>query len=104
MEWNAVVCTSVCIKPHLQQDCAVASPSNAGQLKKSSRTIRYNRPFQAAKKERAMQQQFDVFVASLTTFWTQLPGFVPQLLAALLLLFVGWLLANLARPGGTKRP
>lgn len=49
-----------------------------------------------------MQQQIDVFVASLTTFWTQLAGFVPQLLAALLLLFVGWLLANLARTGVIK--
>ena len=44
-----------------------------------------------------MQQQIDVFVASLTTFWTQLAGFVPQLLAALLLLFLGWILANLVR-------
>lgn len=44
-----------------------------------------------------MQQQLDVFVASLTTFWTQLAGFIPQLLAALLLLFLGWILANVAR-------
>lgn len=49
-----------------------------------------------------MQQQLDVFVASLTSFWTQLAGFVPQLLAALLLLFVGWLFANLVRTGVTK--
>jgi hypothetical protein len=49
-----------------------------------------------------MQQQLDVFVASLTSFWTHLAGFVPQLLAALLLLFVGWLLANLVRTGVTK--
>src|SRR4030066_1047998 len=49
-----------------------------------------------------MQQQLDVFVASLTSFWTQLAGFVPQLLAALLLLFVGWLLANLVRTGVMK--
>jgi len=56
----------------------------------------------AQMKELAMQQQLDVFVASLTSFWTQLAGFVPQLLAALLLLFVGWLLANLARTGVTK--
>ena len=46
-----------------------------------------------------MQQQLDIFVASLTTFWTQLAGFVPQLLAALVLLFIGWILANLARTG-----
>ena len=49
-----------------------------------------------------MQQQLDVFVASLTAFWTQLAGFVPQLLAALVLLFVGWLLANLAKTGVMK--
>lgn len=44
-----------------------------------------------------MQQQIDVFVTSIATFWTQLAGFVPQLLAALLLLFLGWILANLVR-------
>ena len=49
-----------------------------------------------------MQQQLDVFIASLTSFWTQLAGFVPQLLAALLLLFVGWLFANLIRTGVVK--
>lgn len=49
-----------------------------------------------------MQQQLDVFVASLTTFWTQLASFVPQLIAALVLLFVGWLLANLAKTGVLK--
>jgi hypothetical protein len=49
-----------------------------------------------------MQQQLDVFVASLTSVWTQLAGFVPQLLAALVLLFVGWILANLARTGVVK--
>ena len=49
-----------------------------------------------------MQQQLDVFVASLTSFCTQLAGFVPQLLAAMILLFVGWILANLARTGVIK--
>src|SRR5574340_1354386 len=49
-----------------------------------------------------MQQQIDVFIASLTSFWTQLAGFVPQLLAALLLLFLGWLLANVVRTGVMK--
>ncbi|MEW6132058.1 MAG: hypothetical protein AB1591_02675 [Pseudomonadota bacterium] len=44
-----------------------------------------------------MQQQIDVFVASLTSFWTQLAAFVPQLLAALVLLFLGWILANIVR-------
>ena len=49
-----------------------------------------------------MQQQLDVFVASLTSFWTQLASFVPQLLAAMALLFIGWLLANLVRTGVMK--
>jgi hypothetical protein len=49
-----------------------------------------------------MQQQLDVFVASLTSFWTQLAGFVPQLLAALLLLFIGWIFASLIRTGTVK--
>lgn len=49
-----------------------------------------------------MQQQIDVFVASLTSFWTQLAGFVPQLLAALILLFVGWIFASLVRTGVVK--
>ncbi len=49
-----------------------------------------------------MQQQIDVFVASLTSFWTQLAGFIPQLLAALLLLFLGWILANIARSAMNK--
>ncbi len=49
-----------------------------------------------------MQQQLDVFVASFTAFWTQLAGFVPQLIAALVLLFVGWLFANLIRTAVMK--
>ncbi len=49
-----------------------------------------------------MQQQLDVFVASFTAFWTQLAGFVPQLIAALVLLFLGWLFANLVRTGVMK--
>jgi len=56
----------------------------------------------AAMEESAMQQQLVVFVASLTSFWTQLAGFVPQMLAALQLLFVGWLLDNLVRTGVMK--
>ena len=44
-------------------------------------------------------QQFDIIVSSLNTFWTQLASFVPQLIAALVLLFLGWLLAKLARTG-----
>lgn len=49
-----------------------------------------------------MQQQLDVFVASLNAFWMQLASFVPQLLAALVLLFIGWLFANLVRTGVLK--
>ncbi len=44
-------------------------------------------------------QQLDIFVASITSFWTQMAAFVPQLLAALLLLLLGWVLARLARGG-----
>jgi hypothetical protein len=58
--------------------------------------------FSAGKEDCVMQQQLDVFVTSLTSFWTQLAGFVPQLLAAMLLLFVGWLFANLIRTGIAK--
>jgi small-conductance mechanosensitive channel len=43
--------------------------------------------------------QIDIFVASLASFWTQFATFVPQLIAALLLLFLGWMLAKLARRG-----
>jgi small-conductance mechanosensitive channel len=46
-----------------------------------------------------VMDQVDIFVTSLTTFWTQLASFVPQLIAALLLLFIGWILAKLARSG-----
>lgn len=48
--------------------------------------------------EQAMQQ-LDIFVSSLTSFWTELASFVPQLIAALLLLLLGWMLAKLARTG-----
>lgn len=46
-----------------------------------------------------MQQQLDVFAASFGSFWTELVRFIPQLLAALLLLLIGWLLAKVARSG-----
>jgi hypothetical protein len=49
-----------------------------------------------------MQQQLDVFVASLTSFWTQMASFVPQLIAALILLFVGWVIARIVRSGIVK--
>lgn len=44
-------------------------------------------------------EQVDIFTESLSIFWSQLASFVPQLIAALLLLFVGWLLAKIARTG-----
>jgi hypothetical protein len=46
-----------------------------------------------------MQQQLDVFLVSLTSFWTQLATYVPQLIGGLVLLFVGWIVARLARSG-----
>jgi hypothetical protein len=49
--------------------------------------------------EQAMQQQLDVFVASLTSFWTELASFVPQLLGAIIALVLGWMLAKVARSG-----
>ncbi len=44
-------------------------------------------------------QELNIFVASLTSFWTELASFIPQLIAALLLLLLGWMLAKLARTG-----
>jgi Mechanosensitive ion channel, conserved TM helix len=49
-----------------------------------------------------MQQQLDIIVTSLTSFWTQMAGFVPQLIAALVLLFVGWIVARVVRSGIVK--
>ena len=46
-----------------------------------------------------VKEQVDIFVDSLATFWMQLASFVPQLLAALVLLFLGWMLAKIARSG-----
>ena len=46
-----------------------------------------------------MQQQLDIFISSLNTFWLKLATFVPQLLAALLLLILGWIVAKVLRAG-----
>jgi len=46
-----------------------------------------------------MQSQIDIFLASLTSFWTQLAAYVPQLLGGIVLLFVGWIMAKLVRSG-----
>jgi len=43
--------------------------------------------------------QIDLFLTSLQTFWGQIALFMPKLLAALLLLLAGWLLARLLRAG-----
>lgn len=44
-----------------------------------------------------MNQQIDLFVTTLHTFWAEIAMFVPKLLAALLLLGLGWLLARVLR-------
>ncbi|MEZ0247040.1 MAG: hypothetical protein ACAH09_10430, partial [Methylophilaceae bacterium] len=46
-----------------------------------------------------MQNQLDIFVASLNEFWIQVATFVPKLLAVLIILFIGWGIARLARAG-----
>ncbi len=46
-----------------------------------------------------MQQQLDIFVNSLNSFWTKLAAFVPQILAALVILIFGWIVAKLLRAG-----
>jgi len=49
-----------------------------------------------------MQHEFDVFLTSLTSFSTKLAAFLPQLLAALVLLFIGWIAAKLIRAAFRK--
>jgi small-conductance mechanosensitive channel len=44
-------------------------------------------------------QQLDIFVTSFQSFWTELAAFIPSLIAAVVLLFVGWVLAKVARTG-----
>jgi hypothetical protein len=44
-----------------------------------------------------MQYQIDIFMSSLNQFWLQMVNFVPKLLAVLVILFVGWLVAKLVR-------
>ena len=46
-----------------------------------------------------MQEQFSIFISSFNTIISQLADFVPKLLAALVLLFFGWLIAKLVRSG-----
>ena len=49
-----------------------------------------------------MQYQLDTFVASLNQFWLQLIHFLPRLLAVIVILFIGWLVAKLARSAVKK--
>lgn len=42
-------------------------------------------------------QQLDLFVQSFTTFWSEVANFIPQLLTAMVLLVLGWILAKFAR-------
>ncbi|MDA8094550.1 MAG: hypothetical protein M0T84_11715 [Betaproteobacteria bacterium] len=44
-------------------------------------------------------KQFDIFITSFTSFFTAVAAFIPKLLAALVLLFLGWMLAKLVRAG-----
>ena len=46
-----------------------------------------------------METQIDVFLTSLHTFWGQIALFLPKLLAAVVLLLLGWLAARLLRAG-----
>ncbi len=44
-----------------------------------------------------MQYQLEIFMDSLNQFWVQLVQFVPKLLAVVVILFFGWLVAKLVR-------
>lgn len=44
-----------------------------------------------------MNQQIDLFLSTLQTFWSEIAIFFPKLMAALLLFLLGWLLAKLAK-------
>lgn len=44
-----------------------------------------------------MQYQLDVFLASLNQFLVQVVNFVPKLLAVVVILFFGWIIAKLVR-------
>lgn len=49
-----------------------------------------------------MQDQFNIFISSFHSVIGQLADFLPKLLAALVLLFLGWIIAKLVR-GGIRR-
>ena len=44
-----------------------------------------------------MQDQIDIFVSSLNQFWHQVASFFPKLLAVIIILFFGWLIAKGSR-------
>ncbi|TSA20368.1 MAG: hypothetical protein D4R70_05590 [Betaproteobacteria bacterium] len=44
-------------------------------------------------------QEFDLFLSSIGAFWSELAGFLPQVLIAIALLFLGWIFAKLVRTG-----
>lgn len=46
-----------------------------------------------------MQAQIDIFLASLNDFWAQAASFLPKLLAVIVILFIGWVIAMGARIG-----
>jgi len=41
-----------------------------------------------------MKDQLDIFISSMNEFWVQLVHFIPKLLIVIVVLFLGWLLAN----------
>lgn len=49
-----------------------------------------------------MNDAFQVMIESLQTLWLQLIAFLPRLVAALLLLFVGWMVAKVLRRTAVK--
>lgn len=46
-----------------------------------------------------MQQQLDIFIASMNSFWQEIANFFPKLLAAILIVLVGWACARIAKSG-----
>ncbi len=49
-----------------------------------------------------MQYQIDIFLTSLNQFWLQIVNFIPKLLAVIVILFFGWIVAKIVR-GAVKR-
>jgi Mechanosensitive ion channel, conserved TM helix len=49
-----------------------------------------------------MKYQLDVFLTSLNQFWVQMVNFVPKLLAVVVILFFGWVIAKLVRTGAKR--